>query len=91
MRISEGYMVREIAGNCVAIPVGQNVIDYKQMLQLNEVGAYILGQLENEMSYEELILKLKREYEFQEEEMDILHSDTTKFLDKAKKLGIIVD
>lgn len=91
MKLKENYMLREIAGNFVVIPVGQNVVDYKNMLHLNETGVFLWNALQNEITFEKLLKNMAEEYEASEDEVSILEKDLNEFLDKLRKLDLFVE
>lgn len=63
MKIKEGFILREIAGSFVVVPVGQNLVDFSSMITLNETGAFLWNALSEETSEEQLCQKLLSEYE----------------------------
>lgn len=91
MKVKENYMLREIAGNFVVIPVGQNVADYKNMLHLNETGVFLWNELQNEISFDELLKRMAVKYEASEDEVSILEKDLNEFLDKLRKLEVLME
>lgn len=91
MRIADGYMLKEIAGNHVVIPVGQNIVDYKSMLHLNETGAFIWQQLENETTYNKVIEALIKEYEVTKEETSIIKKDLDEFIAHMNDLQLLMN
>ena len=68
MRIKSGFVIREIAGQYMAVPVGERVNDLHGMIALNETGAFIWKLLENEKTEEDLARALTEEYEVSYEE-----------------------
>lgn len=90
-KLSEGYLLKEITGNFVIIPVGQNIVDYKSILRINETGALIWKQLEQQKNYEEILTALAKEYEATKEELPILQADLNKFLQQMKSMGLLSD
>lgn len=90
MVIQDGYIMKDIVGNKVIIPIGQNIIDNKSILHLNESGAYILNHCTEEITYEELLQKLIEKYASEDSEKEVLQQDLDDFLAKAKTLGVIV-
>lgn len=88
MKLKEGYMLKEIAGNHVAIPVGQNIVDYKEMLHLNKTGVFIWKLLKEDITYEDLLDKMTVEYEATQEEQEILKKDLDEFLETIKTLDL---
>lgn len=89
MKITEGYLLKEIADCYVLIPVGQNVVDYKKMIHLNESGYFIVKKLQEEIGYEELLNALVTEYQAEEDEIAILKSDLDEFLNKLEEKGLL--
>lgn len=89
MKLKEGYMLKEIAGNHVAIPVGQNIVDYKGMLHLNETGVFIWNLLKENITYDMLLEKMIIEYEATQDERQILIKDLDEFLETAKSLDLL--
>ena len=68
MKIKSGFVIREIAGQYMAVPVGERVNDLHGMIALNETGAFIWKLLENEKTDEALARALTEEYEVSYEE-----------------------
>lgn len=89
MKATENYQIKEIAGTSVLIPAGQNVIEYKGILQLNSTAAFIWSQLQEEISYEELLSRLAAEYEAVGDEIKIIRADLDAFISKAGEHGLI--
>ena len=84
MKLTSGYVIREIGGNFIAVPVEQNQINYKEMIHTNETGSYILEQLRAGVSYEDLLEKMVIKYEATESEREILKNDLDDFLYHVK-------
>lgn len=91
MKIANNYMLKEIAGNYVAIPVGQNVVDYKGMLHLNETGAFICKCLETDTTREDLLNKMYEKYEAEESDKPIINADVDEFIERGRTIGLIVE
>ena len=68
MKIKEGFILREIAGSFVVVPVGQNLVDFSSMITLNETGAFLWNALAEDVSEDELCKKLLSEYDGVSEE-----------------------
>ena len=41
MKIKEGFILRNVAGSFVVVPVGDATIDFNGMMNLNETGAFL--------------------------------------------------
>ena len=68
MKIKSGFVIREIAGQYMAVPVGERVNDLHGMIALNETGAFIWKLLEDEKTEKDLARALTEEYEVSYEE-----------------------
>lgn len=68
MKIKSGFVIREIAGQYMAVPVGERVNDLHGMIALNETGAFIWKLLEHEKTEEELAEALTEDYDVSFEE-----------------------
>ena len=63
MKIKSGFVIREIAGQYMAVPVGERVNDLHGMIALNETGAFIWNLFENEQTEDDLAKALIEEYD----------------------------
>ena len=91
MKLSEGYLLKEIADSYVLLPVGQQVVDHKNIMQMNDTGFFIASLLQQEISYEELLQQMIVEYEANKEEEAILKKDLDNFLVQLKNRQLIIE
>ena len=45
MKIKEGFILRNVAGSNVVVPVGQATVDFNGMMSLNDTGAFLFDKL----------------------------------------------
>lgn len=81
MKIKEGFILREVAGNHVVVPIGQATIDFNGMMSLNDTGAFLFEKLLEGISREDLIAAVMEEYEIEEE---IAAKDVDDFIVKVE-------
>jgi len=88
MRIREGFILRNVADCWVVVPVGSRVVDFNGLLSLNETGAFIWNQLEQENHPEKVVEKLLEEYNIDKK---TAKQDLDSFLEllEAKNLLIV--
>lgn len=91
MKLSEGYLVKEIAGSYVLLPVGQNVVDYQHILHVNETGYFIVSQLKTEVTYDNLLERLVVAYEADAEDKEALKADLDAFLEKLREKKLLCE
>ena len=65
MKLKDGFILREVAGQTVVLPVGGD-LDLNMMITLNETGAFLWKQLENENDEAGLVTALLAEYDVDE-------------------------
>lgn len=63
MKVKDGFMLYEVAGSYVVVPAGNETLDFNGMVTLNESGAFLWKQLEQECSQEQLVQALLQDYE----------------------------
>lgn len=64
MKLAQGFLLREVAGQNIVIPAGD--MDLNAMITLNETGAFLWKLLENETDESVLIEALLSEYDVDE-------------------------
>jgi len=65
MKLKNGFMLRQVAGEHVVLPFGADV-DFNGMITLNETGATLWKRLEQEAELSDLTAALLAEYEVDE-------------------------
>lgn len=88
MKIKSGFLLREIAGTPVIIPVGERVIEFKGMLMPNDTGSFIWKKLMSDITYDELLSAILDEYDVDEPTARL---DLDGFLAEARSIGAIVE
>ncbi len=62
MKIKEGFILKKILDDYIVVPTGDNIVDFAVAVSLNETGAFLWKQLENEKTVLELAEALAGEY-----------------------------
>ena len=89
MKISKEFMLREIAGEYIVVPIGKAVFQFMGLITLNEVGRFLWELLQSkEYSMDQLIQKICQSYEVEEA---VAQSDVREFIDALKSRGILSD
>ncbi len=85
MKISEGFVLKEVAGSFVVAPTGAKIVDFSAMITLNETGAFLFKCLGEDITEEELAKKLSEEYDV---DFDTALGDVKEYVEilKAKKV-----
>lgn len=83
---SSDYMLREIAGEFVLIPVGDGAEQLNGMLSLNETFKYIWDQFEQPHTIEEVVLKTREDFD---DVNDQIEYDICRFVEECLYYGLI--
>ena len=86
MKIKGEFILREIVGETILVPVGATALEYNGMIIINDTGANIWKALEQNRTKEEILYGLTETYEVSEEEAK---ADLDEFLDTLEKAGIL--
>ena len=86
MKIKDGYLLSEVAGNHVVVPVGN--VSFNGMLNLNETGVLIWKKLEAGCEESDLVAAFLEEYDVSKERAE---QDVAIFVNKLREAGIIDD
>ncbi len=86
MKIKDGYMLRNISGQNIVVPVGTAALTFNGMISLNGSGAFLWSALTKETSREELIDRLLEEYDV---EPRVASVGVDSFLKKMREAKLI--
>lgn len=87
MKRSADFLLRDVAGTLVIVPVGAAASAFPGMITLNSTGAYIWELLESEQTVQSLVDALVERYEVGEA---VARTDVEAFLEKLRPTGAIV-
>ena len=88
MKIKSGFVVRKIANQYMAVPVGARAKELHGMIGLNETAAFLWELLKEERTEEALAALLYDEYEIS---MDEALEAVEKFGELLRKEGVLTD
>jgi hypothetical protein len=87
MKIKEGFMLREVAGQWVVVPLGERVVEFSGIMTLNETGAFLWKKLESGVqNEEELVAALLAEYDVDKE---TAQRDVSEFISDVNEKGLV--
>lgn len=86
MKRNDNFLLRDVAGTLVVVPVGAAVTAFPGMITLNPTGAYIWELLETEQTVQSLVDALVARYEVDEEKA---RTDVEVFIAKLEPTGAI--
>ena len=86
MKAKSDFILRKISDSYVVVPVGDAVVDFSGLINLNESGAMLFELLQKGAEESELVEALLKEYDVSH---DIAEADVKKFVSKVKDAGIL--
>lgn len=87
MKIKDGFLLREVAGSHIVVPLG-GAADFGGMMTLNPVGAYLWTAMESDTDEKTLVEKLLSEYEV---DAQTAARDVHVFAEKLRAAGLLED
>lgn len=86
MKIKDGFILREVAGNYIVVAVGDAVKGFNGVINLNETGAFLWKLLEKGCEKEDLLNALLEEYDV---EKSVAESDVSAFITKLTEASLV--
>ena len=87
MKIKGDFVLREVMGQSVAVPVGETSKNFHGMIKLNASGAEIWKDMEKGLTKEQIAQKIVDQYDAIEMDEALLKVET--FLTKLQDAGIV--
>ena len=88
MQIVPGFVVRQVAGQTVAIPAGEAARALSGLLALNGSGRLLFERLQTEQTEDTLVQFLLEQYEIDEV---TAKADVAEFLQTLRNSGVLVE
>lgn len=86
MKLKPDYVLRQVAGTWVVLPLGETAVNFSGMIRLNDSGAMLWKLLEQGSDKAALVDALTREYTVSPAQAD---ADVEEFLAKLAQAGCI--
>ncbi len=86
MKLSENFVLKQVAGSYIVLPIGGSIVDFNGMLTLNESGVLLWNTLKQGCDIEGLVDALTTEYKVSRE---VARDDINEFLTKLANAGCI--
>lgn len=86
MKIKAGYLLRDIAGQTIVVPIGAEAIKFNGIVTLNKTGKLLWNALLSEQSMDGLVQVLLNQFEVDE---TTALTDVLAFVEKLKKANLL--
>lgn len=87
MKRSTNFLLQNVAGTAVVVPVGEATFQFPGMMRLNETGTYLWDLLEQEQTVASLVDAVMLRYEIDEA---TARRDVEAFIEKLLPTGALV-
>ena len=86
VKIKNDFILKQIAGSCVVVPVRSRAVDFSGIIKLTESGALLWKFMEKDRDRGELIARLLSEYEVDEA---TAAADVDRFIAKLREADLL--
>lgn len=86
MKIKDGFVLREVAGNDVVIGVGKTMTDFNGVITLGGSGASLWKMLEKGATHKELLDFVLSEYDIDKQTAE---NDINAFTEKLRSINLL--
>ncbi|MBR5947066.1 MAG: PqqD family protein [Clostridia bacterium] len=86
MQLKNNYVVREIMGETILVPVGDHLLEFNGLITLNELGVFILKALPEAEDEDQIVDRILEEYDV---DRATAKADVSEFLDKLREISIL--
>lgn len=88
MKLRYKFATQKVGSGIVAVAIEEDALKYNEILRMNSAGAFILEQLQNEISYSELVEQMLKKYETDKETVE---KALVSFLDILVEKELLLD
>lgn len=87
MKLKYNFVISEVAGKKVAVATGGDLASFNGFLKMNATAAFIFELLKNDISEEEIVQKLRENYDGATDEE--LKKYTSDFIEKLRQADVL--
>jgi hypothetical protein len=80
------FATQKVGSGVVAVAVEEDALQYSEILRMNSVGAFILEQLKNDISYSALIERMLQKYDTDKESAEKILKNFLRVLSEKELL-----
>ncbi|MBQ9506415.1 MAG: PqqD family protein [Clostridia bacterium] len=88
MKLSDGFLLRQVCGETLLMPVGEKTKEFNGIFTLPETGAFLLGELKKGADAAAAAESLAKEYDI---DPQTALQDTRDFMDQLLSYGILTE
>ena len=87
MKLKYNFVTNEVADKIVAVAVGEDLQQFNGFIKMNDIGAYIFNMLKNDVTEDEIVSAMQKDYEDATEEE--IRETVGEFVGKLKEADVL--
>lgn len=87
MKLKYNFVTNEVADKIVAVAVGDDLQQFNGFIKMNDIGAYIFNMLKNDVTEDEIVSAMQKDYEDATEEE--IRETVSDFVGKLKEADVL--
>ena len=87
MKLKYNFVTNEVADKIVAVAVGDDLQQFNGFIKMNDIGAYIFNKLKNDVTEDEIVSAMQKDYEDATEEE--IRETVGEFVGKLKEADVL--
>ena len=87
MKLKYNFVSNEVADKIVAVAVGDDLQKFNGFIKMNDTGAYIFNMLKNDVTEEEIVAAMKKDYSDATEKE--ISETVSEFVGKLKDADVL--
>ena len=87
MKLKYNFVTNEVADKIVAVAVGGDLEKFNGFIKMNDTGAYIFNMLKSDVTEEEIVAAMKKDYEDAAEEE--IRETVSEFVGKLTEADVL--
>lgn len=87
MRLKYTFEMMELDDSIIAIPLGTGATEFRGVIKLNDTAAFMLNLLKNEITEEQLVKAVAKEYDMP---CDFLVDDVKQYLNEFNERKMLI-
>ena len=88
MKVKDGYILRQVAGNSIVIAVGDEALNFNGIITINGAGTFLWKKLTTGATRDELIAAMLDEYDV---DADTAAKDIDEFIKNLEDAKLLCD
>ena len=88
MKLRYKFATQKVGSGIVAVAIEEDALEYSDILRMNSAGAFILEQLQNDISYMDLTARMLEKYDADKETVEKI---LVGFLNTLSEKELLVD